>query len=142
MPDQMPVDTTATASDMADAMFGDGIQIVSATYTGAESASGIYSNGDTASPDLTPSDTGVILSTGKAADITNGNADSNTSSWLTTVHQTAGDDDLTSVSGQTTYDASVLEAEFIPEGSTLTMQVVFSSRCLSKKLSADFMRRL
>lgn len=138
MPEKLPVDTDATATDMADAMFGDSIQIVSATYTGADSASGIYSNGDTASPSLTPSDTGVILSTGKAADITNGNADSNTSAGLTTVHQTAGDDDLTAVSGQTTYDASVLEAEFIPEGSTLTMQVVFSSEEYLEYVNSGF----
>ena len=68
---ELPIDTSASAMDMAVAMFGHGITIVSASYTGAASASGIYSDGDTVSPDLTPSDTGVILSTGNATDVTN-----------------------------------------------------------------------
>lgn len=127
MPDKLPVDTSASAVQMADQMFGTGIEVVSASYTGADSASGVYSSGDSSAPDLTPSDTGVILSTGKATDVTSGGADVNVSSGTTTSQKTAGDDDLTAVSGQTTYDAAIIEAEFVPAGSTLTMQVVFSS---------------
>lgn len=124
---ELPVDTNATASDMAEAMFGNGITIVSSSYTGATGASGIYSDGDATAPNLTPSDSGVILSTGNATDITNSSGDVNTSAGTSTSHGTSGDSDLTSVSGQTTYDAAVFEAEFVPEGSTLTMQIVFSS---------------
>lgn len=127
MPDKLPVDTTANATQMADAMFGTGINVVSASYSGADSASGVYSNGDSAAPDITPSDTGVILSTGAASDITSGGSDVNTSSGTTTSHGLGGDADLTAVSGQQTYDASVFEADFVPDGSVLTMQVVFSS---------------
>lgn len=124
---ELPIDTTANADQMAEAMFGNGIQIVSASYTGAGTASGIYSNGDEAAPDLTPSDSGVILSTGTATDITNSSGDVNTSAGTSTSHGTGGDAGLSSISGQTTFDAAILEAEFIPAGSTLTMQVVFSS---------------
>lgn len=138
MPDKLPVDTSADAMQMADAMFGSGIKIVSASYTGAATGSGIYSNGDATAPDLTPSDTGVILSTGKATDVTSGGADVNTSAGTTTQHGTSGDADLTSVSGQTTYDAAVIEAEFVPEGSTLTMQVVFSSEEYLEYVNSGF----
>lgn len=124
---ELPIDTSASADDMADSMFGNGVTIVSATYTGATGASGIYSGGDANASGITPSDTGVILSTGNATSVTNSSGDVNTSAGTTTNHGLAGDSDLSAVSGQTTYDASVLEAEFIPEGSTLTMQIVFSS---------------
>lgn len=113
--------------DMADAMFGSGITITSATYTGASQASGIYSDGDTVAPDLTPTDSGVILSTGKAEDVTNSWGDVNTSAGTTTQNAQAGDADLSELAGMKTYDAAVFEAEFVPEGDTLTMQVVFSS---------------
>ncbi len=124
---QLPIDSSASALDMANAMFGTGIKLQSASYTGATSASGIYSDGDAVAPDLTPSDSGVILSTGRAEDVTNAAGDVNTSSFTTTMHATQGDSDLDEVSGQTTFDAAVFEAAFVPQGDTLTMQVTFSS---------------
>ena len=124
---ELPVDTSASAAQMADAMFGSGITVLNASYTGAKDASGIYSDGDTVASEITPSDTGVILSTGNAADVTNSSGDVNTSSRTTTRHGEAGDSDLTDLAGMQTYDAAVFEANFIPAGSTLTMQFVFSS---------------
>lgn len=126
---ELPIDTNATAEQMAEAIFGNGIEITSASYTGAASASGIYSDGNTIAPGVTPSDSGVILSTGRATDFTNssGSSDTNTSASRTTQHGTAGDADLTEIAGGQTYDAAVFEAEFIPDGSTLSMQFVFSS---------------
>ncbi|NUB42810.1 Hint domain-containing protein [Fertoebacter nigrum] len=124
---KLAVDSSADAMQMADAMFGNGIAVQSASYIGAASAKGIYSNGDLVAPGLTPSDSGVILSTGKAADVTNAAGDANVSAGTTTNHYRQGDDDLSQVSGHETFDAAVFEATFIPEGSTLTMQVVFSS---------------
>ena len=124
---ELPIDTSATALQMAEAMFGSGITINSASYTGADASSGIYSNGDSVAAEITPSDTGVILSTGLASDITNSSGDVNTSNSTSTRMQTAGDADLTALAGATTYDAAVFEATFTPEGSTLTMQFTFSS---------------
>lgn len=124
---ELPIDTSASAMDMAEAMFGDGISIVSASYSGDSDASGIYSNGDTVAPDLTPSDSGVILSTGEAEDVTNSWGDANKSSGTSTSNHTSGDSDLSELAGMNTYDAAVFEADFVPDGDTLTMQVVFSS---------------
>ena len=59
---ELPIDTTATALDMANEIFGSGATVNSATYFGDNNASGIYSNGDVVSPFATPGDTGVILS--------------------------------------------------------------------------------
>lgn len=124
---ELPIDTSATATEMAQAMFGNGISIQSASYTGAQVASGIYTDGDTVAPGITPSDTGVILSTGQAQSITNSSGDVNTSTSTTTNNGTSGDADLSAISGGQTFDAAVFEADFIPEGSTLTMQFTFSS---------------
>lgn len=124
---ELPIDTSATAAEMAEAMFGNGITIESASYTGADASSGIYSDGDSNAPGVTPSDTGVILSTGRATDITNSSGDVNTSASTTSQMGTSGDSDLSAIAGSSTYDAAIFEAEFIPEGSTLTMQFTFSS---------------
>ena len=63
----LPVDTGASATEMADAIFGDGVNVVAASYSGDNGSSGIYSDGDKISGDVTPGDTGVILSTGRAS---------------------------------------------------------------------------
>ncbi|UWQ91297.1 choice-of-anchor L domain-containing protein [Rhodobacteraceae bacterium M382] len=135
---ELPIDTSATATDMAEAMFGSGIEIVSADYSGAARASGIYSEGDDVAPELTPSDTGVILSTGRATDITNSSGDANVRAHTSTVNRTSGDDDLDDMAGARTYDAAVLEAEFIPEGSTLTMQITFASEEYLEYVNSGF----
>ena len=135
---ELPINTAATAMDMANEMFGSGITIVSASYTGAASASGTYSGGDSTAPGITPSDTGVILSTGNATDITNTSGDANINTETSTAQGTAGDTDLDTMSGQTTFDAAVFEADFIPDGSTLTMQVVFSSEEYLEYVNSGF----
>lgn len=135
---ELPVDTNVTAEEMANEMFGDGIQLVSASYTGNAAASGVYSDGDASAPGITPSDTGVILSTGNAASITNSSGEANVSSWTTTNHGLAGDSDLDALSGQTTFDAAIFEAMFIPEGSTLTLQVVFASEEYLEYVNSGF----
>ena len=125
---ELPIDTTASAMQMAEAMFGSGIQIVDATYVGDPVSSGIYSQGDTVAPEVTPSDTGVIFSTGRVTDFTNSTGEANHVAY--TSSDTAGinnDHDLNAIAGSNTYDAAIFNANFIPDGSTLTMQIVFSS---------------
>jgi len=125
---ELPVDQTATATDMANAIFGDGVTVVSASYTGDAQSSGIYSSGDTVAPGVTPSDTGVILSTGNAADFTNSNGQANQATNTST--NTSGVNNnaqFNALAGARTYDASWLDVDFIPTGDTMTIQFVFSS---------------
>ena len=135
---ELPIDTSATAMDMAEEMFGTGVQIVSASYTGAAESSGIFTNGDSVAPGVTPSDTGVILSTGYATSITNSTGDANISADTSGVMNTAGDDALSGIAGTTTYDAAIFEASFIPEGTMLTMQIVFSSEEYLEYVGSEF----
>ena len=125
---ELPIDTSATAVQMAETIFGDSVQVVSATYTGDNDSSGIYTNGNTISPGVTPGDTGIILSTGEASDFTNATGQTNQSSGNTS--PSSGPNNLTflnDAAGARTYDASILEVEFIPTGNVMTMQFVFAS---------------
>lgn len=124
---ELPINTRASANQMAEEMFGNGVKIVSANYTGAKASSGIFSDGDSVAPGVTPSDTGVILSTGRAKDITNSHGEANVRTNTSSSMWRAGDKDLDEMAGTKTYDAAVFEADFVPQGSTLTMQVTFSS---------------
>jgi hypothetical protein len=139
MPAQkLTIDTGATAMDMAEAVFGQGITVQSASFSGSADASGVYSGGDAAAPGITPSDTGVILSTGTASDVTNDSGDVNASAGTSTDHGLGGDSGLTGIAGQSTFDAALFEAEFVPDGSVLTMQVTFSSEEYLEYVNSGF----
>ncbi len=125
---ELSIDENATAVTMAETIFGDGVTVVGASYTGDNRSSGTYSGGDTTSPGVTPGDTGVILSTGRTRDFTQSWGDSNHSSSTST--NTSGQNnnaDFNAAAGARTYDASYLDVDFIPTGDTMTMQFVFSS---------------
>lgn len=131
---RLPVNTNASAMQMANEIFGDGVTVVSASYTGDARSSGIYSNGDAISPGVTPSDTGVILSTGRATDFTNSAsgfffpAQANQSDSRSTNTSGVDNDPLfNAAAGASTFDAAWLDIDFIPTGNLMTMQFVFSS---------------
>ena len=132
---RLPVNTNASAVQMANEIFGDGVTVVSASYTGDARSSGIYSNGDSVSPFVTPSDTGVILSTGRATDFTNsaGGSSSNptqanlSASRTTDTSGVNNNAQFNAAAGTSTFDAAWLDVDFIPTGNLMTMQFVFSS---------------
>jgi hypothetical protein len=119
--------------EMANAMFGEGVTVLSASYSGASAASGTYTGGTATLGEISPGDEGVILSTGRARDFTNDSGTLNTNTAANTSTRWGDDDDdpgdaqLEEISGQRIFDAAILEASFVPAGDTLTMQLVFSS---------------
>lgn len=125
---ELPIDTNATALQMAQNIFGDGVVVSGATFFGDNHSSGIYTNGDSVAPGVTPGDTGVILSTGDADDFTNSSGQSNQSTNTST--NTRGinnDSQLNAAAGTNTRDAAILDIDFTPTGDFMTMQFVFSS---------------
>ncbi len=125
---ELSINRNASATAMANEIFGDGVTVVSATYTGDRDSSATYSNGLATSPGVVPGDTGVILSTGYARDFTNSSGQSNQSTQ--TSSNTSGPNnvaDFNTAAGAPTYDASYLTVNFIPTGNILTMQFVFAS---------------
>lgn len=124
---ELTYNTSATAMQMAQTIFGDGVTVVAASYTGAAASSAVYSNGSL-STGVVPSTTGVILSTGNAASFTSQSWQSNLSNSTST--NTSGIDNnaqFNALVGTNTYDASWLDVSFIPTGDVMTIQFVFSS---------------
>ena len=125
---ELTYNTSASALQMANTIFGDGVTVTGATYSGSSYSSGIYSNGDAVAGNVTPGDTGVILSTGSATRFTNDSNQSNLSTQTSVNSGGAnGDADFNAIAGTSTYDASYMVVDFIPTEDTMTMQFVFSS---------------
>ena len=125
---KLPIDTSATAVEMAQNIFGSGVVVTGATFSGDNDSSGIYTNGDTVAPGVTPGNTGIILSTGDAEDFTNSSGQSNQSNGTST--NTSGvnnDSQFNTAAGSSTLDAAILDIDFIPTGDVMTMKFVFSS---------------
>jgi len=138
---ELPIDSTATALAMANEIFGTGITVNSASYSGDALSSGIYTFGDTISPDATPGDTGVILSTGYVADFTNNSGTTNTNTATNTSTNTSGvnnDADFNAIAGAGTRDASFLEIDFTPQGDTITIDFVLSSEEFPEYINSAF----
>lgn len=129
--DELGYNTGASATAMANAIFGMGVTVVSASYTGDNRSSAIYNNldgsGNTIS-EAAPGDSGVILSTGRADRFTQGWGDPNRSSSTTSSSSGVNNNaDFNAAAGTNTYDASFLDIDFRATGDTMTMQFVFSS---------------
>ncbi|UWP91857.1 Hint domain-containing protein [Aliiroseovarius crassostreae] len=128
---ELSINTNASALAMAETIMGDGVTVTGASYSGDNRSSGIFSGGDETSPGVTPSDSGVILSTGRATNFTNSsgqaNQDNNQSSNMR--RGIDRDDDFDALAGARTYDASFIEIDFIPDPETnfISLQFVFSS---------------
>lgn len=128
---ELPIQTVregTSAADMAQTIFGEGVTVTGATYYGDNDSAGTYSNGDSVAEDVTPGDTGIILSTGNAQDFTNSRGQSNQSSNTST--DTSGTNNFgqyNNAAGARTYDASTLDVDFVPDSNVMTMQFVFSS---------------
>lgn len=144
-PSELNYDLKASAMEMAEAIFGNGVNVVSASYDGDRDSSGIYSGGDAISPSATPGDSGVILSTGDADDFTNrpghgwwGNEANNSSQTWSNTKGVDNDPAMNAQAGGNTYDGAYLTADFIPDTDTLTMQFVFSSEEYPEYVGSQF----
>lgn len=128
---ELTYDTSASALAMAQLIFGDRVTVTGASYTGDADASAIYSNGDAISPGVVPSDTGVILSTGEADRFTNVSSTNPNERTNTTTPNSGpnNDPDFVALANRSTFDASYLEVDFIPDPGIdfITLEFVFSS---------------
>ena len=144
----LPINTGASALDMAQAIFGPGIVIdpdpALTFFSGAGTASGTYSNGDAISEELTPGDTGVIISTGNATDITNNSntLNTNTAAGTSTSYSTAASSDADFnglAGGANVFDVAFLQTTFTPNGSVLTLDFVISSEEYPEYINSNFL---
>jgi hypothetical protein len=124
---KLPVKTGLPAAHLAQEMFGTGVKVVSATDRDDPLSAGVYGNATKVAHGVAPSDSGVILSTGRAFDTTNtGGAANQTASKSSNNRGLDDDADLNAIAGAPTFDAVNLRAEFLPTGSVMTMQITSS----------------
>ncbi len=116
---------------MVEYFIGPGINYSNVTFTGATVSRGVFTNGSTTNLGV---DHGIALTSGLVSYIPG----PNTSSSLGYSNGTPGDPLLTSLIPSTTYDASVLEFDFVPAADTAWCQYVFGSEEYSEWVTSQF----
>lgn len=126
-----------TPTDLANLLVGGGggVAISNVTYTGANVAAGKFSGGGTGATGIIGFDDGIILSTGDIANAIG----PNTIPDKTTNNGQPGDADLdTLIPGYQTFDAAVLEFDFVPQGNVVTFNYVFGSEEYNEYVNSQF----
>ncbi|MHB1863888.1 MAG: choice-of-anchor L domain-containing protein [Gemmatimonadaceae bacterium] len=121
-----------TADSLARALVGPGVAISNVTYTGAPGAAAMF-----ASDSLTLGMTsGIILSTGAADSVIGPNKENG----ITTDWGLPGDAQLSTLIGGTrTFDASILQFDFVPDSSTIYVaRYVFASDEYNEFVNSGF----
>jgi hypothetical protein len=117
--DTLHVNTTLTPEQMVGVLIGGGVEVSNITYTGAAISSGEFWGG----PGNVGLRDGIILTSG-SANIAKGPNNSGSAGQNV---NTAGDPDLTQIAGVSTYDACILEFDFVPQSTVVSFRYVFGS---------------
>jgi hypothetical protein len=136
---QLLVTEAVTASQaealVQDVLAGSCVTISNVTYTGfansISGAAGSFSNGGTTNLGL---ESGVLLTSGRASSAIGPNSDPFTGDQ----NSAPGDVDLESIVGVPTYDAAVIEFDFIPFTDTIRFRYVFASDEYSEYVGLGF----
>jgi len=126
------VDTLASTQDIVNTLFGPGITVTNLVYTGDWLAVGRFA-------DITGTfgmDSGLVMTTGHI----NGVIGPNVSSSTTNANLTPGDSALGVLAGGMwpTFDASVIEFDFVPMTDTLMLSFVFGSEEYPEWIGSNF----
>ena len=114
------LNSVLTPEDLANTIVGAGVTISDVSFTGANAAAGNFSGGT----GIIGFESGIILSNGNISNVIGPNVDG----AITQNNSLPGDLDLdTLIPGYTTYDATVLEFNFTPAYSEITIEYVFAS---------------
>jgi hypothetical protein len=109
-----------TPEEMVEKIVGEGIQYYNVQYIGADTARGIFTNGSTTNLGI---DSGIFLTSGSGNLIPGPNNISNAG----VENLLPGDSLLTSITTNTTVDASIIEFDIIPDSDTIKFRYVFGS---------------
>ncbi len=143
----------ATPAGLAQALVGGGVSITNATLAGANRSAGTFTGGASS----IGFESGITMSSGKVQtyptdepcsrgvegpntcyEATGGNLEGPSGWENTTNFEMPGDGELTLISGFPTYDASVLEFDFVPQHPTVQFSYVFSSEEYSDYSNTQF----
>jgi hypothetical protein len=119
------VNTSLSATQLAQALVGSGVLVSNANFTGSAGSTGSFAFND---PTVIGFGQGIVLSSGNAADVVGPNASDSTS----TAHGEGGlggpgDAELSALAGYPTYDAAVLEFDFTPTANQVVFSYAFAS---------------
>jgi len=121
---------TLTPTDLANTLVGGGITVSNVTFTGVEIAGGEFAGGT----GIIGFESGILLSSGDIVDVIG----PNTSDGQSTNSGQPGDADLDALAGFDTFDAAILEFDFVPDGSVVSFNYVFSSEEYNEYVNSDF----
>ena len=123
-----------TAEGMVNTLLGGGVTVSNVRYTGAAIASGLFCSGN----GILGFNTGILLTSGCANNVIG----PNNSSAATCDNGLGGDPDLTAIIAGTTsnetFDASVLEFDFVPDSDTVQFAYVFGSEEYNEFVDSPF----
>jgi hypothetical protein len=131
------VDTTVTATQLAAALVGPGVEVSNVVFTGGAGSTGSFSFTD---PTVVGFGQGIVMTSGSATDVVGPNLAEDTS----TAHVDPpgiggpGDADLDTLAGFPTYDAAVLEFDFVPTANQVVFQYAFASDEYPEWVNTDF----
>ncbi|PWU25603.1 MAG: hypothetical protein C5B48_00470, partial [Candidatus Rokuibacteriota bacterium] len=135
-----------TASTLANTLIGSGVTISNVKYVGSPRAAGTFGGGGS----IIGFDRGIVLSTGNVQTVSDplcsGGVEGPNTCFEgspmglsnSTSFGTPGDADLTTLSGFDTFDAAVLEFDFVPQFSTIEFKYVFTSEEYSDFANTNF----
>ena len=137
-----------TPQDLANLLVGSAVTVSNVTYTGSPRSAGTFSGGLS----ILTFDSGLILGSGAVQTVSGDQPCSVGVEGPNTCYEFAGPDgwsnstdfglpgdpDLTMLSGNPTYDATVLEFDFVPQFSTVQFRYVFSSEEYSDYSNTPF----
>ncbi len=123
-----------TPEDLVAALLGGGdVTVSNVQYHGVEAAAGTFTGGN----GIIGFDSGIVLSTGSAADV----AGPNLSDFMSGSNGAPGDDDLDALVAEQevqTFDAAVLEFDFVPSHDIITFEYVFASEEYNEFVNSPF----
>ena len=124
---QITLDTNVTANILAQKLLGQGVTVFNAKLVSASNQCAVF----TSTNNALPLKSGVVLTTGVAkttnATSRNGVDKFPLINFPNNKRFTAGDTDLTNFYNLVTYDACVLEFDFIPEADSIKVRYIFGS---------------
>lgn len=129
--------TLTPAQLVTNVLLGPGVIASNITYTGAPSAIGFFSGGNTGTTPL-GIDSGVVMTTGTVSNTGMGPQGPNNSTGAGTDNLQPGDVYLTSVAGANTFNAAILEFDFIPMADSVKFRYVFGTEEYMEYVSGGF----
>jgi len=117
---QLNINTSLTANQLMQNFIGGGVTVFNVVYTGGNASKATFTNGNNTNLGL---DEGIILCSGNATNI-----DNPATFFMSNNLSQAGDATLNSINnGTSTFDAAVLEFDFIPVCDSVKFKYVFGS---------------